>query len=283
MASILSQLQCVNIDFMLPLQLVSWPQQFDVVVLPNLYGNIIANIGAGLVGGPGLVPGVNIGEDFAVFETVSRENTLMDLWKTDLIPVHYNSFEKLWLQFNWNLGIIFLAHKTIDVKVMLLFIFPIYDKIIISLICNNIKVLFLWMIHMNTFFPLSNGHILTIYDFVSKCRIIFENAICFQSHKALKMSWVTVSHRVSFNCSCLSFWPHNCVLLLFRHLSTYFPVFRPPETQVWISLERTLPTHLPCCWPALICWHTWGKALTSSDRSTCGNGELLHRTRASIH
>ena len=52
--------------------MVSKPQQFDVILLPNLYGNIIANIGAGLVGGPGMVPGLNIGEHYAVFETVSK-------------------------------------------------------------------------------------------------------------------------------------------------------------------------------------------------------------------
>lgn len=39
--------------------------------MPNLYGNIISNIACGLVGGPGLVSGMNIGEDYAVFETVS--------------------------------------------------------------------------------------------------------------------------------------------------------------------------------------------------------------------
>ena len=50
---------------------MSNPNQFDVMVMPNLYGNIISNIGAGLVGGPGMVPGMNVGEDFAVFETVS--------------------------------------------------------------------------------------------------------------------------------------------------------------------------------------------------------------------
>jgi len=38
--------------------------------MPNLYGNITSNIGAGLVGGPGVVPGVNIGRDFAIFEPV---------------------------------------------------------------------------------------------------------------------------------------------------------------------------------------------------------------------
>ena len=51
-------------------QMVSRPQQFDVMVLPNLYGNIISNIGAGLVGGPGVVSGANIGSEYAIFETV---------------------------------------------------------------------------------------------------------------------------------------------------------------------------------------------------------------------
>lgn len=55
---------------MLP-QLVSKPQQFDVMVMPNLYGNVVSNVCAGLVGGPGLVPGANYGRDYAVFETVS--------------------------------------------------------------------------------------------------------------------------------------------------------------------------------------------------------------------
>lgn len=43
------------------MQMVSRPQQFDVLVTPNLYGSIMANIGAALVGGPGIVPGANIG------------------------------------------------------------------------------------------------------------------------------------------------------------------------------------------------------------------------------
>uniref|UniRef100_A0A8C2T495 Isopropylmalate dehydrogenase-like domain-containing protein n=1 Tax=Coturnix japonica TaxID=93934 RepID=A0A8C2T495_COTJA len=42
---------------------------FDVMVMPNLYGNIVNNVCAGLVGGPGLVPGANYGMDYAVFET----------------------------------------------------------------------------------------------------------------------------------------------------------------------------------------------------------------------
>ncbi|NWZ60869.1 IDH3G dehydrogenase, partial [Haliaeetus albicilla] len=42
------------------------------MVMPNLYGNIINNVCAGLVGGPGLVPGANYGHDYAVFETATR-------------------------------------------------------------------------------------------------------------------------------------------------------------------------------------------------------------------
>ncbi|KAI8850118.1 hypothetical protein BC829DRAFT_425226 [Chytridium lagenaria] len=54
------------------MQLVSRPTQFDVIVCGNLYGNILSNIGAALVGGPGIVPGANIGRDYAVFEPGCR-------------------------------------------------------------------------------------------------------------------------------------------------------------------------------------------------------------------
>ncbi|XP_072553299.1 isocitrate dehydrogenase [NAD] subunit gamma, mitochondrial [Salminus brasiliensis] len=54
------------------MQLVSKPHQFDVMVMPNLYGNVVSNVCAGLVGGPGLVPGANYGKDYAVFETATR-------------------------------------------------------------------------------------------------------------------------------------------------------------------------------------------------------------------
>ncbi|XP_042762288.1 isocitrate dehydrogenase [NAD] subunit gamma, mitochondrial [Panthera leo] len=56
------------------MQLVSRPQQFDVMVMPNLYGNIVNNICTGLVGGAGLVPGANYGHMYAVFETASRQS-----------------------------------------------------------------------------------------------------------------------------------------------------------------------------------------------------------------
>lgn len=66
---------CKTRDDFLCFQLVSKPQQFDVMVMPNLYGNVVSNVCAGLVGGPGLVPGANYGKDYAVFETVSCNST----------------------------------------------------------------------------------------------------------------------------------------------------------------------------------------------------------------
>ena len=54
-----------------PLQLVSNPHQFDVMVMGNLYGDIIDNLAAGLVGGAGVVPGESYGNEVAVFEPVS--------------------------------------------------------------------------------------------------------------------------------------------------------------------------------------------------------------------
>jgi len=52
------------------MQMVMRPEQFDVVVLGNLYGDIISDLCAGLVGGLGVVPGANVGDDCAVFESV---------------------------------------------------------------------------------------------------------------------------------------------------------------------------------------------------------------------
>ena len=54
------------------MQLVSRPDQFDCLVMPNLYGNIIDNLAAGLVGGAGLVAGASYSADFAVFEPGAR-------------------------------------------------------------------------------------------------------------------------------------------------------------------------------------------------------------------
>jgi isocitrate dehydrogenase (NAD+) len=52
------------------MQLVQKPEAYDVLVAPNLYGDIISDLAAGLVGGLGLAPGANIGEEAAVFEAV---------------------------------------------------------------------------------------------------------------------------------------------------------------------------------------------------------------------
>lgn len=52
------------------MQLVMRPEQFDVIVTQNLYGDILSDLSAGLVGGLGLVPGANIGSNAAVFEAV---------------------------------------------------------------------------------------------------------------------------------------------------------------------------------------------------------------------
>jgi isocitrate dehydrogenase (NAD+) len=52
----------------LSMQLVNRPEEYDVLVLPNLYGDIISDLCAGLIGGLGVAPGANIGDDAAVFE-----------------------------------------------------------------------------------------------------------------------------------------------------------------------------------------------------------------------
>ena len=52
----------------LSMQLVSRPEEYDVLVLPNLYGDIVSDLAAGLVGGLGVAPGGNIGDEAAVFE-----------------------------------------------------------------------------------------------------------------------------------------------------------------------------------------------------------------------
>ncbi|HEX7361279.1 MAG TPA: isocitrate/isopropylmalate dehydrogenase family protein [Bryobacteraceae bacterium] len=52
------------------MQLVMRPETFDILLLPNLYGDIISDLAAGLVGGLGVVPGANLGDTHAVFEAV---------------------------------------------------------------------------------------------------------------------------------------------------------------------------------------------------------------------
>jgi len=52
------------------MQLALQPEAYDVLVLPNLYGDIVSDLCAGLIGGLGVIPGANIGDDLAVFEPV---------------------------------------------------------------------------------------------------------------------------------------------------------------------------------------------------------------------
>ncbi len=52
------------------MKLVQFPQDYDIIVAPNLYGDILSDLSAGLIGGLGLAPGANIGEEIAIFEPV---------------------------------------------------------------------------------------------------------------------------------------------------------------------------------------------------------------------
>jgi isocitrate dehydrogenase (NAD+) len=52
------------------MQMVTKPTQFDVIVTENLYGDILSDLGAGLIGGLGLASGANIGDHHAIFEAV---------------------------------------------------------------------------------------------------------------------------------------------------------------------------------------------------------------------
>lgn len=56
------------------MQMVSKPQQFDVMIMTNLYGNIVSNVACGLIGGPGLLAGANLGSKYAVFEPGTRNS-----------------------------------------------------------------------------------------------------------------------------------------------------------------------------------------------------------------
>ena len=74
--------------------MVSNPTQFDVMVMPNLYGNIVSNIGAGLVGGAGVVPGKNVGVDYTIFEPVSGLYIWLHIDRVSLLmgEVHWAPF-----------------------------------------------------------------------------------------------------------------------------------------------------------------------------------------------
>ena len=52
------------------MNLVLNPEKYDVMVMPNLYGDILSDLCSGLVGGLGMIPGANIGKEYAIFEAV---------------------------------------------------------------------------------------------------------------------------------------------------------------------------------------------------------------------
>lgn len=68
------------------MQMVSKPQQFDVMVTPNLYGNIVDNLASGLVGGAGVVAGASYSANCVVFEPVRLLNfsKLAGTWQGSL-------------------------------------------------------------------------------------------------------------------------------------------------------------------------------------------------------
>jgi isocitrate dehydrogenase (NAD+) len=92
------------------MQLVRNPQLFDVLVLPNLYGDIVSDLCAGLVGGLGVAPGANIGEGVAVFEPThgsapkyagqDKVNPMATMFSGMLMLRHLHEFQapKCWLK-----------------------------------------------------------------------------------------------------------------------------------------------------------------------------------------
>jgi isocitrate dehydrogenase (NAD+) len=86
------------------MQLVIKPQIFDVLVLPNLYGDIVSDLCAGLIGGLGIAPGANIGEEAALFEPVhgaapkytgkNKVNPTATILSASLLLQHIGEIEK---------------------------------------------------------------------------------------------------------------------------------------------------------------------------------------------
>lgn len=68
------------------MNLIANPESFDVILLPNLYGSIIGNVVAGLVGGAGIAPGASIGKDLGMFEQGARCSGLKRLNTRDANP-----------------------------------------------------------------------------------------------------------------------------------------------------------------------------------------------------
>ena len=85
------------------MQMVQYPEEYDVLVMPNLYGDIVSDLGAGLIGGLGLAPGMNLGDEIAVFEAVhgsapdiagqNKANPVALLFSAVLMLKHLNELE----------------------------------------------------------------------------------------------------------------------------------------------------------------------------------------------
>ena len=97
------------------MQMVKNPQQFDVMVMPNLYGSIITSIGAGLVGGPAYIPGASVGSDYMLFDQACRNSgmeitgknlanpTALILSACEMLKsMHLNRYSELIVNSVWN-------------------------------------------------------------------------------------------------------------------------------------------------------------------------------------
>lgn len=83
----LSQRVVCRYSALFPFQLVKNPSAFEVLVMPNLYGDILSDLCAGLIGGLGLTPSGNIGADgVAIFEAVSNNTWQLHACPPDLSP-----------------------------------------------------------------------------------------------------------------------------------------------------------------------------------------------------
>ena len=97
------------------MQMVKNPQQFDVMVMPNLYGSIITSIGAGLVGGPPYIPGASVGSNYMLFDQACRNSgmeitgknlanpTALILSAAEMLKsMHLNRYAELIVDSVWN-------------------------------------------------------------------------------------------------------------------------------------------------------------------------------------
>ena len=69
------------------MQMVSRPQQFDVLVMGNLYGDLVSDLGAGVVGGISATHGINVGEGVRVYESLPRRHAATRSATTGPIPL----------------------------------------------------------------------------------------------------------------------------------------------------------------------------------------------------